>query len=80
MCQNVALYGNGLTLSQTTNFSLQNRKEFADDILKFDENGKKNILKGRKLCRKKKNCPFGGISPFPTGFSKPLRDFSTIFI
>ena len=42
-------------------------KEFADDNLKFDENGT-----GRKLCGKRKNCSLRAISPFPTEFSKDL--------
>ena len=36
----ILLFGKWLTLSQTTNFRLSKLKEFADDNLKFDENGR----------------------------------------
>ena len=35
------LFGQGLTLSQTTNLDPSKLKEFADDNFKFDENGRK---------------------------------------
>ena len=35
-----------LTFSQTTNFRLSRLKEFADDNLKFDENGRNFVKQG----------------------------------
>ena len=43
-------------------------KEFADDIFKFDENGRK-LSKTRG---KRRNCSLRAISPFPTVFLKGL--------
>ena len=47
-------------------------KELADDIFKFDENGRKFVQTGTKHCGKTTNCSLRGISPFPTVFSKGL--------
>ena len=41
MCQNVALCGNGLTPLPDDIFQTSKLKEFADNNLKFDKNGRK---------------------------------------
>ena len=52
---------------------LSKLKEFADDNLKFDQNGRKlSKRKKKKLCRKSRNCLMQAMSPFPTVFSKKL--------
>ena len=57
-----------LTHYQTTNFKL---KEFADDNIKFDENGRK-LSKREENTGKRRNRSLQAISPFPTVFSKGL--------
>ena len=48
-------------------------KEFADDNVKFNQNGKKKVFQtSRKHCGKRRNCSLQAISPFPTVFSKDL--------
>ena len=47
-------------------------KDFADDNLKFYENGRKFPKMVRKHCGKRRNCSLRAISPFPTVFSKGL--------
>ena len=47
-------------------------KEFADDILKFDINGRKFSKWVENTVGKKRNCSLWAISPFPTVFSKHL--------
>ena len=46
-------------------------KEFADDYVKFDENGGK-ISKGVQNTGKRRNCSLPAISPFSTVFSKEM--------
>ena len=60
-----------LTLSQTTNFRPSKLKEFADNKLKFDENGRK-FSKWLENTEKRRNSLLRAISPFPTVFSKAL--------
>ena len=47
--------------------------EFADDILKFDENVRTFSKQVEKHCRKRRNCSLRAISPSPTVFSKDLH-------
>ena len=46
-------------------------KEFADDKLKCDENGRK-FFKQKENTGKSRNCLLRGISPFPTVISRDL--------
>ena len=57
--------GKELNHYQTTNLDWFKLKEFADDNLKFEENG-------RKLSKQVENTVLRAISPFPTVFSKGL--------
>ena len=63
-----------LILSQTISYlDSSELKELADDIFKFDENGRKFSKKRRRHCWKRRNCSLRAISPFPTVFSKDLH-------
>ena len=53
-----------------------NLEHFADDNVKFDENGKKLFKRVKKNCRKRRNCSSRAISPFPTVFSRLLQQTS----
>ena len=69
MRQNTALCGNGLTLSQTTNFRPFQIERACRQFL-VRRKWRKTLQRGRKPCGKKRNCSLRAISPFPTGFSK----------
>ena len=60
-----------LILSQTTNLDSSKLKEFVDDSLELDENGRK-VSKQVEKCGKRRNCSLRVISEFPTVFSKDL--------
>ena len=55
-----------------TNLDSSKLTEFADNTLKFNEDGSKFIQMGRKHCGKRRNCSLRAISTFPTVFSKDL--------
>ena len=46
-------------------------REFVDDNIKFDENGR-NLSERVENTGKRRNCSLRAISPFPTVFSKSL--------
>ena len=64
----------GVTLNPFPNneFQTLKLKSFADDNLKFDENGRNFSKRVENIVRKRRNCSLGAISPFPTMFSKDL--------
>ena len=86
MCQNVALCGNGLTLSQTKSLDSSKLKEFADNNSKFDGNdsefskrlentgGKREIARYERLFEKRhpKNIP---VKLFQNLISGSREDF-----
>ena len=85
-CKNQDLFGKGLTLSQTTNFTLS-QTEILSQTTNFTlfqteslQTTISNLMKmaeisptGRKHCLKRRNCLLRAISPFPTVFSKGVH-------
>ena len=65
-------FGSYLALSKMTNLDSSKLTEFADNTLKFNEDGSKFIQMGRKHSGKRRNCSLRAISTFPTVFSKDL--------
>ena len=68
---NQGLFGNELTPSQTTNFTLYQIERFCRRQNEFNENGRK-LSKRIENTGKRRNCLLWAISPFPTLFSKDI--------
>ena len=68
--QNEALYGYGLTLSQTAHFRLFQTERVCRRQFQIYWKWKKVLQTGWKHCGKRRNCSLWAISPFPTVFFK----------
>ena len=62
----------GLNPFPNDKFYTSKLPEFAEDNLKFDENGGKFSKRVENTMEKRRSCSSRAVSPFPTVFSKDL--------
>ena len=61
-----------LPFPKRPNLASSKVKDFADENIEFDENGRKFVKRVENIVGKRRNCSLRAISPFRAMFSKDL--------